>query len=265
MSVRTPCCPSRLGMELNVSQLLMEPSGSGRRYDIDEPVRLLDGAAMSRIHGSVKLLRTNKSVWVSAALDSELDSECGRCLAPYSQPIHLQVEEEYVPTHDPASGWRVEPPPGDADYYLIDENHILNLAEAVREYAVMALPIKAPLRPRMRRSMSHLWRRPQPRPMPLRNPQGRPMGPASRTHPGITPKPGTHRNEKPICRRFQRKNTPKSERVEDPRTTRTSPSPSPGAPIARPPACPIGFAPVAATTTDAKSSPRIRSRSSPIR
>lgn len=137
-----PYCPSRLGMELNVSQLLMEPSGSGRRYDIDEPVRLLDGAAMSRIHGSVKLLRTNKSVWVSAALDSSLDSECGRCLTPYSQPIHLQVEEEYVPTHDPASGWKVEPPPGDADYYLIDENHILNLAEAVREYAVMALPIK---------------------------------------------------------------------------------------------------------------------------
>ncbi len=56
-------------MELNVSQLLMQPSGSSREYSLDEVVSLAEDIREARIQGRVSLLRTNKSVWVSAALD----------------------------------------------------------------------------------------------------------------------------------------------------------------------------------------------------
>ena len=65
-------------MELNVSQLLMEPSGSSREYQLDDPLLLPDSHDAVRVSGTVAMLRTNKSVWVSAALRSDLECECGR-------------------------------------------------------------------------------------------------------------------------------------------------------------------------------------------
>ncbi len=127
-------------MELNVSQLLMEPSGSSREYEIDDPLSRADVDIW--IRGVAELIRTNRSVWVSARLRSELDAECGRCLTPYSHPIRLRIEEEFVPTRSPHTGARVPPPDDDGDYWLIDENHILDLTDAVREYALMAEPMK---------------------------------------------------------------------------------------------------------------------------
>ena len=136
-------------MELNVSQLLMEPSGSGREYLIDEWRELAEGMGESRIRGEVRLLRTNKSVWASAALRYDMDAECGRCLAPYSHPIRLQVEAEYVPTLNPLTGARTAPTTEDEDgeRFFIDESHTLDLSEVVREYAAMAEPMKPLCRP----------------------------------------------------------------------------------------------------------------------
>ena len=129
-------------MELNVSQLLMEPSGSSREYELDEALPLVENLGGARVRGTVNLLRTNKSIWVSAGLDSTLDCKCGRCLTPYSHPIHLDVQAEYIPTLNPLTGARVTPPADDTDYFLISENHILDLTEVVSEYAIMAIPMK---------------------------------------------------------------------------------------------------------------------------
>ncbi len=130
-------------MELNVSQLLMQPSGSSREYRLDEVVNLTEDIRGARIQGLVNLLRTNKSVWVSAALDFGIDSECGRCLAPFSHAVHLEIEEEFVPTLNPLTGVRPPlPDDNDKDYYVIDESHILDLTGTVIEYTIMALPMK---------------------------------------------------------------------------------------------------------------------------
>ena len=129
-------------MELNVSQLLMEPSGSSREYPVDEAFPPNENLGGARFRGTVNLLRTNKSIWVSAGLDSALDFECGRCLTPYSHPIHLDVEAEYIPTLNPLTGAKVTPPADDTDYFLISQSHILDLTEIVGEYAIMAMPMK---------------------------------------------------------------------------------------------------------------------------
>jgi uncharacterized protein len=134
-------------MELNVSQLLMEPSGASREYQLDDPLLLPDNHDAVRVLGTVAMLRTNKSIWVSAALRSDVECECGRCLTRYSHPIHFQLEEEYIPSLNPLTGARVTPPSDGSDYYLIDENHILDLTEPVREYVMMEDPMKPLCRP----------------------------------------------------------------------------------------------------------------------
>ena len=136
-------------MELNVSQLLMEPSGSSREYRIDEWRELAEGFGASRVRGVVSLLRTNKSVWASAALRSDLAAECARCLTPCVHPMRLQVEAEYIPALNPLTGARTPPPAEDdgGDTFRIDETHTLDLTRAVREYALMAEPMKPLCRP----------------------------------------------------------------------------------------------------------------------
>ncbi len=129
-------------MELNVSQLMMESSGSTREYILDETEHAVAMFAGAGIRGRVNLMRTSKSIWVSASLHSTLDSECGRCLLPYLHPIRVHIEEEYIPTLDPLTGRRLQPSADDGDCFTIDESHILDLTEVVNEYAIMAIPMK---------------------------------------------------------------------------------------------------------------------------
>jgi uncharacterized protein len=123
-------------MKINVAQQLKEHIGSVRQYDIDEtdqdrfPVR-----------GNVQLLRTNRSILVTGTLDTIVRDECSRCLEQFEYPLKMDIEEEYFLTRDPVSGLPL-PPPTEAGAFLIDENHMLDLGEAVRQYKIMTLPMK---------------------------------------------------------------------------------------------------------------------------
>ncbi|MDP6713553.1 MAG: DUF177 domain-containing protein [SAR202 cluster bacterium] len=129
-------------MLLNVSQLLMEASGSVREYQMDERIGLLDSSREDLVSGEVKLLKTTRSVWVSASFNSDVVNECDRCLAPFSQSVHMDIEEEYFPALDPATGDRTQPEDADEDTLYIDENQMLDLTPMVQEYASLDLPMK---------------------------------------------------------------------------------------------------------------------------
>ena len=123
-------------MQINVAQLLKESVGAVRTYEIDETNE--EGLP---IKGTVKLLRTNRSILVTGSLETATRGECSRCLEKYEFPLKIDIEEEYFLTRDPVSGVAL-PAPTEAGAFLIDENHILNLSEAVRQYIIMALPMK---------------------------------------------------------------------------------------------------------------------------
>ena len=134
-------------MVMNVAQLLMEPSGSRREYQLDERISLFDDAEEQQVTGRVALLKTNKSIWVSARLTSNVDCECGRCLTLFSQPIRMGLEEEFFPVLNPVSGAREKPLSDDGEYLYIDENHTLDLSGTLREYASMVVPMKPLCKP----------------------------------------------------------------------------------------------------------------------
>lgn len=123
-------------MQINVAQLLKESVGAIRTYDIDETT----GEGF-RIQGSVKLLRTNRSILVTGSLKTTTRVECSRCLQKFEHPLQIDIEEEYFLTRDPVTGVAL-PPTGEAGAFVIDENHILDLTEAIRQYTIMALPMK---------------------------------------------------------------------------------------------------------------------------
>jgi uncharacterized protein len=59
----------------------------------------------------------------------------------FSCPLTLKIEEEYFPITDVVSG-ASSSLPEEPSCFTIDEHHILDLTEAIRQYALLAMPMK---------------------------------------------------------------------------------------------------------------------------
>ncbi len=130
-------------MDMNVSQLLREPIGSTREYDIDEVIDITgEGKNKNRIQGHCNMLRTQRSILVKCTLNTEVELICNRCATSYQQPLKIKFNEEFFPTLDVDSGAPL-PQPEEVSAFTIDEQHILDLTEAVRQYFLLAIPMKA--------------------------------------------------------------------------------------------------------------------------
>jgi uncharacterized protein len=116
-------------MRINVAQLLKQQVGEVRYCKIDD----------IGIRGEARLLRTNRGVLVTAELETGVTSVCSRCLEEFEYPLTLSFEEEYFPLSDVNSGI---PLPQEAEGFIIDEEHTLDLSEAIRQYVLLALPMK---------------------------------------------------------------------------------------------------------------------------
>ena len=128
----------------NVAQLLGEPVGSTRHYDVSgvtiplpEPLRLADP-----VEGRVDLARTNRGLLVRARLTTSLEGECSRCLRPVESPVEIQVEEEALPSIHPETGQPVET--DEPDLLRLTDHHELELEPVVADAISLAEPI-APL------------------------------------------------------------------------------------------------------------------------
>jgi uncharacterized protein len=128
-------------MQINVSQLLREPIGSTRDYQINEVADIYGDGEGYLVQGEVILLRTQRSILAKCALSTEIELTCSRCLRPFHYSLRLNFEEEYMPTIDAVSGTPL-PLPEEAGAFTIDEHHILDLTEAIRQYALLAIPMK---------------------------------------------------------------------------------------------------------------------------
>ena len=126
-------------MQINVAQQLKAPIGTTRNYEINDIVDTTSGGRP--VQGKVRLTRTNRGILLKGTLHTEVEVTCSRCLSSFSYPLTLNIEEEYFPTTDVATGTllSVSDEPGS---FTIDEHHILDLTEAVSQYALLAGPMK---------------------------------------------------------------------------------------------------------------------------
>ena len=128
-------------MQINVSQLLQEPIGSTRDYQINEVADVAGDGKGCLVQGEVRLLRTQRSILAKCALSAEVELTCSRCLSLFRYPLTLNLEEEYLPTIDVVSGAPL-PLPEEPGGFTIDEHHIIDLTEAMCQYTLLAIPMK---------------------------------------------------------------------------------------------------------------------------
>lgn len=128
-------------MEINVSQLLKEPIGASREYKINEALDITEDIRHNSVSGDVSLLRTQQGILVKAKLHTEITLTCSRCLSMLRYPLDISFEEEYIQTIDVNNGLPLETS-REPDSFTIDEHHIIDLREAIRQYAMLLIPMK---------------------------------------------------------------------------------------------------------------------------
>ncbi len=128
-------------MEINVAQLLKEPIGSSRKYKIDEAIDFSGDKRDRRVSGEISLIRTQRGVLVRGNLHTGLELTCSRCLSAFERPLKISFEEEYLQTVDVNSGLPFQSS-GEPGSFTIDEHHVVDLTEAVRQYALLEMPMK---------------------------------------------------------------------------------------------------------------------------
>jgi uncharacterized protein len=128
-------------MEINVSQQLKSAIGTLREYDVDSQLDILGIGVKNTVKGRVGLTRTNRGILVQGKVQTSIPAECSRCLNLFDCALTIDIEEEYFPIIDVNSGSALEVP-DEPDSFRIDEHHILDLSEAIRQNALLAIPMK---------------------------------------------------------------------------------------------------------------------------
>lgn len=128
---------------INIAQLLKENVGASRRYILRLDWFALDQDIMARdVEADAKVTRINTGVLVTGHTSGTALIECVRCLEMYEQPFADEFDQEYRPTIDIRSGVPVTQPEPNEELGVIDDMHQLDLAEPIRQVAIVALPIK---------------------------------------------------------------------------------------------------------------------------
>lgn len=129
-------------LTFNVAQLLREETGARRAYRFAENVlRLDDETTLRDINGSAQFTRTASGVLVDVQLRGVVDLTCIRCLAPATHEIAISFRDEFHSKVEVNTGVAL-PTPDEEDPFYIDETHKIDLGEAIREYALLNLPMR---------------------------------------------------------------------------------------------------------------------------
>ena len=128
---------------INVAQLLKEQVGAFRVYEVELGWFALDRDIMARdVTGRLRLTRFASGLLAHCEFQGTALVECVRCLEIYEQPFESTFDQEFRPVIDVRTGLAVEAPDPVEDIGQIDESHELDIAEPLRQEALVALPMR---------------------------------------------------------------------------------------------------------------------------
>ena len=128
-------------MHYNLAQLLREPTGSTRDYEVDDLFVGPEGG-MDRAQGWVRVIRTHQGFIVRAELETLVSLTCSRCIDSFESRSKLTMEEETFPNDDSETDQTIELAEETLGEIHLDDQHVLDMGEVVRQYVLTAVPIK---------------------------------------------------------------------------------------------------------------------------
>jgi uncharacterized protein len=129
-------------MRFRVSKELRQPVGAEFSLELRRRSLFLDDeVALSDLQGSARLLRTDRGLLVTVSARALIGGTCSRCVRPLQSPIDIELEEEFIPVVDPVSGAHITAAEAE-ESFVIDAALMLDLGEALRQYALISSPSK---------------------------------------------------------------------------------------------------------------------------
>jgi DUF177 domain-containing protein len=130
---------------IHVAQFLKEGVGATRQSRIALDQLPLDGDLLARqVEAEVKLTRIPSGILAGRQVQALVTLECIRCLEEFDQSVQAEFADEYRPTIDILTGTAVrdDPDPEDeAEYFTINDLHLLDVRESLRQALVLGLPM----------------------------------------------------------------------------------------------------------------------------
>ena len=134
-------------LKFNVAQLLREEIGARRNHSFAENALPLDGeTTLQQLEGKARFTRTATGVLVDVEARGVVELPCIRCLNPSHQQVDVHFRDEFHSKVEVNTGAPL-PKPDEEDPFFITENHLLDLGEAIREYALLELPMQPLCKP----------------------------------------------------------------------------------------------------------------------
>lgn len=142
-------------MQFNVAGLLMDDEGAEYIYEInDEILSDINGQEFTNISGTIRLLRTDRTILVTGNFIAKSKDFCSRCLDITDIMTRIELEEEFSPVNKElmslTRGVNFE-----TDYdptLVIDQRNTLDLSKVLGE----AFSIAAPMAPLCKKSCNGL-------------------------------------------------------------------------------------------------------------
>lgn len=130
---------------VHVAQFLQEGIGAWRRARLALDALPLDDESPAReIEAELKLTRIPAGILAEGQFAATVTLECVRCLEQYDERVRGAFADEYRPTIDVVSGADlalVAEGEDEVDCFPIDDTHLLDLRESLRQAIVLALPM----------------------------------------------------------------------------------------------------------------------------
>lgn len=133
-------------MLFNVSGLLTEGTGSTRSHEVSGTLHT-PGRPPERLTGKIRLMRTPAGVLVDAHIELVDPESCSRCLEPLEETLRIDFVEEFFAPSELRTGHTVDEDEIDTEAFMIGEDHILDLTEAVRQYRETSADMQPLCRP----------------------------------------------------------------------------------------------------------------------
>jgi uncharacterized protein len=127
-------------MLYNVAQLLKEGVGASRRRTISGDLRDIDeiNPGVTHVEGELLFVRTPRGILVTGNAHMSIRQICRRCLEPMVTDVEFEIEEEFIPAIDIDTGATLPITDEDEAELIIDEHHMLDMSEVLRQYVIVA-------------------------------------------------------------------------------------------------------------------------------
>jgi uncharacterized protein len=128
-------------LKFNVAQLLRENIGARRDHTFQDELLPLDETLVVRnLGGTVRFIRSSTGVFAQIRAQGVVQLVCVRSLEEFDYELALDVHDELHSVVDVVSGAPVQRPP-EEDPFFLDELHMADVGEVLREYALLTLPL----------------------------------------------------------------------------------------------------------------------------